>query len=204
MIQTIFGSPVVILKSNDIEQLFQHEIHEVMMDHLMSPGNKFVNHPYTRGGKICTTDLHLTMDKDKIDQLQPLLNYLKQTSLKYSHLFTDNPVKDLKFDNCWMNLTFEGCEIRNHYDKFESTDFKSLIILFYPKAPEGGSNLVFMHDSEYGDWASDCAETDMVKIAIEEGHIIIFDNSILHAIDTHKSTEPKLCIAAEFKLDILT
>jgi hypothetical protein len=141
------------------------------------------------------------MDEDKINQLRPLLNSLQQTSLEYAHLFTDKTVKGLKFDNSWMNLTFEGCEIRNHFDKFESTDFKSLITLFYPKSPLGGSNIVFIHNSKYGDWASDCSETDMVKIAIEEGHIIIFDNSILHAIDTHKSPEPKMCIAAEFKLD---
>jgi hypothetical protein len=172
-----------------------------MIDYLMTPENKFVNHPYTRGGKICTTDLHLTMDADKINRLRPLLNSLQQTSLEYAYLFADKTVKDLKFDNSWMNLTFEGCEIRNHFDKFESTDFKSLITLFYPKAPPGGSNIVFIHNSKYGDWASDCLEADMVKIAIEEGHIIIFDNSILHAIDTHKSSEPKMCIAAEFKLD---
>jgi hypothetical protein len=201
MIQTIFGSPVVVLKINDIEQLFPDEICKEMIDYLMSPGNKFVDHPYTRGGKICTTDLNYKINEDKINQLQPLLNFLQQVSLEYSYIFTGNTVNNLKFDNSWMNLTFEGCEIRNHFDKFESTDFKSLITLFYPKAPPGGSNIVFIHNSKYGDWASDCSETDIVRIAIEEGHIIIFDNSILHAIDTHKSVEPKMCIAAEFKLD---
>lgn len=199
MIQTIFGSPVVILKFNDIEKLFPNEIHKEMVDHLMEPDNKFVNHPYAKGGKICTTDLSI-IDEDKINRLQPLLNFLQQTGLTYSYLFTDKIVKNLKFDNSWMNLTFEGCEIKNHYDKYDDTVFKSLIILFYPKTPAGGSNLVFIHNSKYGDWASDCSETDMVKIALEEGHIIIFDNSILHAIDKHKSSEPKMCIAAEFKL----
>ncbi len=201
MIQTIFGSPVVILKSNEVEKLFPNEVYEEMVDHLMSPGNKFVDHPYARGGKICTTDLNLTINEDKINRLKPLLDFLQQMGLEYSHLFTDKKVKDLKFDNTWMNLTFEGCEIKNHYDKYQDTDFKSLIALFYPKAAVGGSNLVFIHDSRYGQWASECFESDMVKIAVEEGDIIIFDNSILHAVDTHKVSEPRMCIAAEFKLD---
>jgi len=203
MIQTIFGSPVVILKFNDIEKLFPNEIHKEMVDHLMEPANKFVDHPYAKGGKICTTDLNSIIDEDKINRLQPLLNFLQQTGLTYSYLFTDKIVKNLRFDNSWMNLTFEGCEIKNHYDKYEDTDFKSLIALFYPTTSVGGSNLVFIHNSKYGQWASDCLEDDMVKIAIEEGNIIIFDNSILHAVDTHKSSDPRMCIATEFKLETL-
>jgi hypothetical protein len=129
-----------------------------------------------------------------------LLDFLQEEGLKYSYLFTDNTVDNLKFDNIWMNLTFNGCEIKNHYDKYENTDFKSLITLFYPKAPIGGSSLVFIHHSKYGQWASECLETDIVRITIEEGDIIIFDNSILHAVDAHNVEEPRMCIAAEFKL----
>jgi len=201
MIQTIFGSPVVVLKTADVEKLFPNEVYKEMVDYLMAPGNKFVDHPYSRGGKICTTDLNLTMNKDKINRLQPLLDFLQETGLKYSYLFTDKVVNDLKFDNTWMNLTFEGCEIKNHYDKFEYTSFKSLITLFYPDASKGGSNLVFIHNSKYGQWVSDCPEADMVKISIEAGNIIIFDNSILHAVDAHAIAEPRMCIAAVFNLD---
>ena len=198
MIHTIFGSPVVILKPANTENLFPNEIYNEIVDYLMEPRNKFVNHPYARGGKICTTDLNPTMDK--IHRLQSLLDFLQETGSNYSYLFTGNTASDLQFDNMWINLTFEGCEIKNHYDKFKDTSFKSLIILFYPNAPTGGSNLVFIHNSKYGQWSSECAETDMVKIAIEDGTIIMFDNSILHAFDTHKVVEPRMCIATEFKL----
>jgi hypothetical protein len=201
MVQTIFGSTVVILKHADVKTLFPDKIYEEMFDYLMKPRNKFVDHPYAKGGKICTTDLNLAINEDKIDQLQPLLNFLKQIGLKYSYLFSDKTIKDLIFDNTWMNLTFEGCEIKNHYDKYQDTVSKSLIILFYPKTPLGGSNLVFIHNSKYGQWVSECSETDLVRIEIEEGNIIIFDNSILHAIDAHRSSEPRMCIATEFKLE---
>jgi hypothetical protein len=200
MIQTIFGSPVVILKTDNLDNLFPNEIYEEMVEHLMKPGNKFVDHPYARGGNICTTDLNLAINNDKISRLQPLLDFLQEEGLTYSYLFTDNTVDNLKFDNIWMNLTFNGCEIKNHYDKYENTDFKSLITLFYPKAPIGGSSLVFIHHSKYGQWASECLETDIVRITIEEGDVIIFDNSILHAVDAHNVEEPRMCIAAEFKL----
>jgi hypothetical protein len=201
MIQTIFGSPVVILKSDNVDKLFPNETCKEMVDHLMKPENKFIDHPYARGGNICTTDLNTAINKDKLSQLQPLLDFLQSAGSTYSYLFTDKPVNNLKFDNTWMNLTFEGCEIKNHYDKYKNTDFKSLIVLFYPKAPSGGSSLVFIHHSKYGDWASECVETDMIKIIIEEGNIIIFDNSILHAVDAHNVEEPRMCIAAEFKLE---
>lgn len=203
MICTIFGSPVVILKSDNLDDLFPDGLYNEMVDYLMTPGNKFVNHPYARGGNICTTDLNLSINKDKIDQLQPLLSFLQRIGLNHSYLFTDRSVTDLKFDNTWMNLTFQGCEIKNHYDRYEDTDFKSLITLFYPKAPKGGSNLVFIHNSKYGQWPSECLETDLVRIDVEEGNIIIFDNSILHSVDIHKALEPRLCIAAEFKLETL-
>lgn len=201
MIQTIFGSPVVILNPNNIEKLFPKEVYTEMVNCLMEPENKFVNHPYARGGKICTTDLNLAINEDKINLLQPLLDFLQQTGLTYAHLFADKQVTDLKFDNTWMNLTFEGCEIKNHYDKYDNTTFKSLIILFYPKAPTGGSNLVFIHNSKYGQWASECLEEDTVRIAVEQDNIVIFDNSILHAVDTHKASEPRMCIAVEFKME---
>lgn len=200
MIQTIFGSPVVVIKPNIIEQLFPKELYDEMVDHLMKPDNKFVNHPYTRGGKICTTDLSSSMES-KINRLSPLINFLKNTGLQYAHLYSDKHIKDLKFDNMWINLSFQGCEIKNHYDRYEDTNYKSLIILFYPKAPVGGSNLVFIHNSKYGDWVDDYSEKDLIKIRIEEGDVIIIDNSILHAVDKHEVTEPRMCVASEFKLE---
>jgi len=200
MIQTIFGSPVVILKFSDTEKIFPNDLYEEMIDHLMMPENKFVNHPYARGGKICTTDLNLGLNDNELVRLKLLLDFLRQQALTYSHLFSDKKIKDLKFDNTWMNLTFEGCEIKNHYDKYEDTEFTSLITLFYPKAVPGGSNLVFIHDSVYGQWPSECPDRDIVKISIEQGTVAIFDNSILHAVDAHNSPNPRLCIAVEFKL----
>ena len=198
MIQTIFGSPVVILNTKNSKELFSEEVYNEMFEHLMDSKNKFVEHPYTRGGKICTTDLNSTINQDKINRIDSLLNFLKQTGLMYAHLFTDEPIKDLEFHTMWINLSFEGCEIKNHYDRYDDTDKKSLIILFYPKSPANGSNLVFIHNSKYGEWSSDREDKDLVKINIEEGNIIIFDNHVLHAIDKHKSVDPRMCLATEF------
>jgi len=201
MIQTIFGSPVVILKANDMEKTFPNKLYEDMVDYLMISENKFVNHPYARGGKICTTDLNLGLNDDKLVQLQPLLDFLQKEASIYSYLFSTKKIKNLKFDNTWMNLTFEGCEIKNHYDKYDDTDFKSLITLFYPRTTLGSSNLIFIHNSIYGQWPSECSEIDIVKIFIEEGTVIIFDNSTLHAVDIHNASNPRMCIAVEFKLE---
>lgn len=202
MIQKIFGSPIVVLEANNIKNLFPEDVYNEMVKHLTEADSNLVGHPYTRGGKVCTTDLNFTMNEDKLERLDTFLDYLKQTGLEYSYLFSDKPVNDLKFFNMWINLSFQGCEIKNHYDKYDDTVDKSLIILFYPKAPKGGANLVFIHNSKYGEWSSDRDESDIIRVGIEDGTIVILDNSVLHAVDKHSVEEPRMCVATEFKLEI--
>lgn len=199
MIQTIFGSPVVFLKANNVEDLFSKEIYNETVEFLMNSDNKFIDHPFTRGGKICTTDLNSKIGTDLTTELNSLFEFLKETALKYVHLFTDKPIKDLRFCNYWINLTFQGCEIRNHNDSNSSE--KSLIVTFYPKAPPGGADLVFIHNSKDGEWASGCLEKNLVRLAITQGDIVIFDNFISHAVDIHRVEDSRMCIATEFKIE---
>lgn len=199
MIQTIFGSPVVILKGNNVDQLLPPEVKEDIIRCLMHSDNKFIEHPFTRGGKICTTDLNSEMGLDKIAGLDILFEFLKSTALQYVDLYSDKAVKDLKFCTAWVNLMFRGCEIRNHNDRYYNSE-RSLIVTFYPKVPKGGSNLVFIYNGKDGDWVSDCLEKDLLRIQIEDGDIVIFDNSIFHAVDVHNSDIPRMCIATEFSI----
>jgi len=200
MIQRIFGSPVVILKTDNIQELFPISVYDEIFDHLMELDNTFIKHPYARGGKICTTDLNSNTKINKINGLPLLWKFLKNTALTYTHLFSDTPVKDLIIRYSWINLTFQGCEIKNHNDKDLGID-RSIVVTFYPKVPKGGANLVFMHNSKYGEWASDCLEKDLVEIVVEEGTIVIFDNLTLHAVSTHNSDTPRMCIATEFIIE---
>lgn len=198
MIQTIFGSPVVFLKVNDVEELFSKKLYNETVDYLMHPDNKFIEHPFTRGGKICTTDRKARISTDSTDELNLLFEFLKKIALPYAHLYADTPVKDLEFCNYWINLTFQGCEIKNHDDSNSSE--KCLIVTFYPKAPVGGSDLVFIHNSKDGEWVNECSETDLVRIGITDGDIVIFDSFIPHAVDAHQVEDSRMCIATEFKI----
>lgn len=198
MKQIIFGSPVVIIKPDHNFSLT--DIYNEMYNFLMMPENKNIDHPYTKGGKICTTDLNSTI-LSKIKSLESLIEFLKRKGIEHAHLFSNEPVKNLVFDNMWINLTFFGCEIQNHYDRYQDYNEKNIIMLFYIKAPVNSSNLVFIHNSKYGDWASEQEEKDLVKIEIEEGNIVIIDNHILHAVDAQLSAEPRMCIATEFKIE---
>jgi hypothetical protein len=200
MIQTIFGSPVVVLKENNINKLFSKDLDEEIVKYLMHPNNKFVDHPFTRGGKICTTDLNSQLGIDKINGFDVLFEYIKSVALRYAHVYSERPVKDLKFCTAWINLMFRGCEIKNHNDSYYNNE-KSLIVTFYPKAPKNSSNLVFIHNGKEGDWVSDCLEKDLLRIQIDEGDIVIFDNFIFHAVDAHNSDIPRMCIAFEFKIE---
>lgn len=203
MIQKIFGSPVILLTTSNIDKIFSIKTYDKVIECLMHPDNKFIDHPFVRGGKICTTDLNSNMKLDKIEGLNVLFEFLKKTALPYVPLFLDKPVQDLKFFNSWVNLSFQGCEIKNHTDSNEEADQtkKSLIISFYPKAPLGGANLVFIHGSKGDEWASDCSEKDMVEITVEEGNIIIFDNQTLHAVNAHKVNVNRMCIIVEFTME---
>jgi len=198
MIQIIFGSPVVVLHNN-LENLFTQEVYDKTIECLMSNEHKFVNHPFTRGGKICTTDLDSEMELFAIEGYKNIFEQMKQTALQYVNLYSTESVKDLEFTTAWINLMYQGCEIKNHNDRYYNSE-RSLIVTFYPVVPKNSSNLVFIHNSQEGQWASDCREQDLVRLAIEQGDIVIFDNSILHAVDPHASNDTRMCIATEFKI----
>jgi hypothetical protein len=172
MILSIFGAPVVFLKTDNIEKLFPEAVYNEIISYLTNPDNKFAE----------------------------LVDFLKKTTLKYAYLYSDTPATDLKFHSSWVNLTFQGCEINSHNDRSDTTE-KSLIALFYPKTAKGASNLVFIHNSKGGEWASDCLEEDLVCTSIEEGDIIIFDNFMFHAVDANSSDVPRMAIAIEFKME---
>lgn len=203
MIQLIFGSPVVFLKTNNTEDLFPNTVYEEIVNYLTHPANKFIGHSLSRGGKICTTAGYLNSKLwiDTLNHSEDLINFLKKQALDYAYLYSSSPVKDLTFHSSWVNLTFQGCEINNHNDRSNTTE-TSLIVLFYPKAPKNGSNLVFIHNSKEGQWASDSSPKDLVQTVVEEGDIIIFDNFMFHAVDPHGTDIPRLCVAIEFKIEI--
>jgi hypothetical protein len=200
MIQSIFGSPVIILKVNNVEDIFSKKVYQKVSNYLMKRKNKFVNHPHAKGGQLCTTDLSGNMSIDVINEITTLIDFLKITTLNYTHLFVDKPVKNLEFSYYWVNLMFQGCMIKNHIDRAKDTETR-LITTFYPKAPPGGANLVFIHNSVGGEWPNECSKKNLVKIHIEEGNIVIFDTDTLHAVDTHAVDSSRMCIAVEFRIE---
>lgn len=196
MIQTIFGSTVVVLKDHCVEDLLPTTIYEDIVEYLMRSENKFVAHPDTRGGQICTTDLSADLKQDTIDGVRRLIDHLQTTALDYVHLYSATAT-NLEFSYYWINLTFKGCEIRNHTDK-NLDHSKRLVITFYPRAPKNGAELTFIHSSSGGEWVSDCDTKDQVKINIDQGDMVILDTYALHAVSEHRTDEPRMCIAVEF------
>jgi hypothetical protein len=201
MIQTIFGSPVIILKTDNVENLFSKELYQETVDYLLDPNNNFIDHPQARNGKIYTTAQTLNPKKwESIVKGSPLLDFLKICALDYAHLYSDKTIEGIKFHASWCNLTYKGCEISCHRDNICSPE-KSLIILFYAKTPVNSSNLVFIHNSKDGDWPSDRPDKDLIRVKVDEGDIIIIDSFIHHAVDPHGSELPRMCIAVEFKIE---
>jgi hypothetical protein len=201
MIQTIFGSTVVFLKTDNVESLFPTSLYEETVNYLLDPNNNFIDHPQARNGKIYTTAQTLNPEKwEDIIRSAPLLDFLKTNALNYAHLYSSNPIQDIKFHASWCNLIYRGCEISCHRDNICSPK-KSLIVLFYVKIPNNSSNLVFVRNGKDGDWPTDRPDEDLVCLRVTEGDIIMIDNFIWHAVDPHNSDSPRMCIAVEFKIE---
>lgn len=196
MIQTIFGSPVVFLKTDNIEELFPATLYEEIVDYLLRPEN-IVDQVYAQGGKISLTDSESTTIPNLTNKLNLLLEFLKNAALKYTYLYSTK--KDLKFAFYQINLSFQGCEIKNH-DENESSK-ESLIVTFYPKVPVGGAELVFIHNGNEGDWVSDCLEKNLVRVTVDDGTIVIFDPFTPHAVSPHKVAAPRMSITVAFTLE---
>jgi hypothetical protein len=198
MIQTIFGSPVVFLKTDNIEELFPATLYEEIVDYLLRPDN-IVDQIYAQGGKISLTDNESTTIPNLTSKLNLLLEFLKNAALKYTYLYSTK--KDLKFAFYQINLSFQGCEIKNHDENDSHSPEKSLIVMFYPKVPIGGAELVFIHNGNEGDWVSDCLEKNLVRVTVDDGTIVIFDSFTPHAVSPHKVAASRMSITVAFTLE---
>lgn len=193
MILSIFGSPVVILENNDISTLFPDALYNELVNYILSNSKKFESTDgQSRGGTSFSGNV---LDMVSSNKINSLTNFLKKISLEYVHVFTDKKVLDIKLTNSTVNLIQQGTEVENHIDLRSEY---ALSVLFYPKMPINSGNLVFMHNSAQGDWASDYLDCDIVSLDIKQGSIIILDSETLHAVNTHKSTDLRMSIHNEF------
>lgn len=205
MIQMIFGSPVVIVKIDNHKEVFPDDLRNEIIDYLIANEETCkvrdvsgTNYVYGCLG----TDTESAASFDRQEQITKLTNVLRMIGLQYSHLFTDEKVTDLKLSATTVNLNFQGFVGINHKDSIDDKVEKSLSILFYPKIPANSANLVFIHNSKEGDYTNVYSDSDMVKLVLEEGNVVIFDNEILHSVDTHKSEDTRMSIHNEFSFII--
>jgi hypothetical protein len=201
MIQTIFGSPVVIVKIDNHKEVFSDDLRNEIIDYLIA--NKetckvkdLSGINYVHG--CLSTNTKSAVSFNRQEQITELANVLRTIGLQYTHLFTDKKVTDLKLSATTVNLNFRKFVGINHRDKINDTVEKSLSILFYPKIPTNSANLVFIHNSNEGDYANIYSDRDMVKLVLEEGTVVIFDNNTLHSVDTHNSNDTRMSIHNEF------
>jgi hypothetical protein len=199
MICSIFGSPVVFLHRDDAEQLFPTAIYADTVEYLSQ--DQFTGHALSRGGIIYTSADRNNHWNSTITGLSELIGVLKQAALDHADLFSTQPVRDLRFHSSWVSVIGQHSEINAHNDR-STIPARSIIVLFYPRAPQGGSNLVFMHDAQLGQWCSDRSDQDLIRVQIQQGDIVIFDNDLLHAVDTHRVAELRMSMGIEFLIEV--
>ena len=79
MIQKIFGSSVVFLHTNNVEEVFSTKARDALINDLLQPNN-IVNQSYSRGGTIYA----ITLEPN--GELTELINFLKkETSILESN-----------------------------------------------------------------------------------------------------------------------
>ena len=198
MIQSIFGSKVLIL--NNTKELLTNETYNEIITQIVNTNSVISGHSYTRGGKVYTTDLKSIVKDCKKAEISNLISRLKEHGEDYIRLSEKDYSQKLQYHTCTVNLCYTGAEIINHTDTRDDADGESLTVLYYPKVPKDSGNLVFMHNSKFGEWASDSVDKDTVKIELRADDIVIFDNYTLHAVGTHKSTEARMSIHTQFDI----
>lgn len=200
MILTIFNSPVVISKIDNYKEVFTDELRNEIIDYLITNEEtcKVYDCKKQLVPKCLGTDTESAINSTRIEQIIKLHDILKNIGLQYTHLFTDRKTIDLELSATSVNLNFYDFVGINHRDRENDKTEKSLSILFYPKIPPNSANLVFIHNSEENKYTNVYSDNDMVKLGIEEGTVIIFDNQTLHSVDTHKSEDTRMSIHNEF------
>ena len=105
---------------------------------------------------------------------------------------------ELDKSRTWANKMFKGSQglvhAHVHPDFPNRTDF---VAIFYVQIPENGAQLMFIDNGTFNSKYSDYPPEAIKYIHSETGDLLIHSPEIPHAVSTHNSDIPRVCLIFE-------
>jgi hypothetical protein len=107
--------------------------------------------------------------------------------------------KSIGYCKSWANKMFYGSQGLVH--AHTHPDFKNyhvdFVAIFYVNIPKDGGQLVFVDGGEFNKKYTEYDSSKLTVMECESGDLIIHTPTIPHAITTHNSHVPRLCLVFE-------
>jgi hypothetical protein len=113
----------------------------------------------------------------------------------------NSPQKSVLYIKSWANKMFYGSQGLVH--AHTHPDFKNyesdFVAIFYIHIPKDSAQLVFVEGGEFNKKYTDYDKTKLTIMECESGDLIIHSPTTPHAVTTHNSHTPRLCVVFEGK-----
>ena len=126
----------------------------------------------------------------------PLIEWITERLLELSPTS-----KSVEYVKSWANKMFYGSQglvhAHTHPDyKNYKTDF---VAIFYVHIPKNSGQLIFIDGGEFNKKYTDYDESRITQMQCESGDLVVHSPTIPHAVTTHTSHTPRLCLVFEGK-----
>jgi hypothetical protein len=111
------------------------------------------------------------------------------------------PSTSIKYLRTWANKMFYGSEglVHAHIHPDFNVCHTDFVAIFYVHIPENSAQLIFVDGGEFNTKYTDYDESKLTIMKCESGDLIIHPPTIPHAVTTHNSHTPRLCLLFEGK-----
>ncbi len=191
----IFDSSVILHHCND-RSLYTNQAIKNSLDFVFSFDEIRSNIDRSQKGNAFTTcGLFNKFPLPNMPGAETLTEWISQRLLESSKEFKNKTATKIEFTRTWANVMFYGCEGSCHSHPLDIDG----VAIFYIKAPNNSSELVFINNGIEGSFINQYSESQIRKQKVKEGDLIIHDPLIPHAVSKHLSQESRICFIYEFK-----
>ena len=156
-------------------------------------------------GDVITT----VINEQSIEQFYKINNFFKLYSWISKQILTvsdslgfvesNNTVK-VNIERIWANKMFKGSSGQCHIHQLKNKH--SGIAVFYVDAPENSAKLVVIPNGKQETKIEEYKKEECEYIDVMSGNLIVHPSTLPHAVSTHNSDKPRICIVIEFYYEL--
>ena len=145
----------------------------------------------------CTIPTALT-DIQEIEGIQDLLSWITESILEVAVHFKKPNAASVKFTEAWTNRMFENCSNGCHLHR---PGIDGVAIFYYEVPLDGASDLVLVKNGKNETDLNTYPKEDQFNIKVNTRDLIIHHRNIPHAMNRHRSKDPRTCLVFNFVLE---